>query len=234
MELILNKRPKSPTIVQGFPGLGLIGTITTEFLIEHLKMKMIGHIKVDEIMPLIAIHDESVVQPVGIYHDEKTNLMLIHVVANLRGVEWKLSEELTKLAKQLAAKEVISLEGVGSNQPKDESQIFYVSSKGASNSLTKVAQPLKEGVIVGVSAAMLVDKDAKNMVCFFAETHSNLPDSKAAAKLIETLDKYLGLKVDPAPLLKQAEAFEEKLKKIMTQSQKTQAVQESKEMSYLG
>ena len=37
MELILSKKPKGVTIVEGFPGFGLIGTIATEFLIEHLE-----------------------------------------------------------------------------------------------------------------------------------------------------------------------------------------------------
>ena len=37
MELILNKRPKNAVIIEGFPGVGFIGSIATEFLIVHLK-----------------------------------------------------------------------------------------------------------------------------------------------------------------------------------------------------
>lgn len=236
MQIILDKKPKGPVIIQGFPGIGLIGTISTEYLIEHLNMKQIGTIKAEEIPPLIAIHDEKVVQPLGIFYDEKSNIVVVHVVANLQGLEWKLGAELNKLAKDLAAKEVVSLEGVSSNIQKDEIKVYFVSTnnKTTRDKLMKVAEPLKEGVIVGVSAAMLVNKEIANMTCFFAETHMNLPDSKAAAKLIESLDKYIGLKVDPAPLLKQAEIFEEKLKKIISQGQKAQEVQESKQMNYFG
>ena len=36
MELKLTKKPKGVTILNGFPGIGLIGTISTEFLMEHL------------------------------------------------------------------------------------------------------------------------------------------------------------------------------------------------------
>ena len=35
MELQLFKKPKGVRILQGFPGMGLIGTISTEYLMEH-------------------------------------------------------------------------------------------------------------------------------------------------------------------------------------------------------
>ena len=41
--------------------------------------------------------------------------------------------------------------------------------------------------------------------------------------LIKTLDAYLGLKVDPRPLLKQAAEFEEKLKGLLAKGKKTRS-----------
>ena len=70
--------------------------------------------------------------------------------------------------------------------------------------------------------------------CVFAETHTSLPDSKAAAKIIEVLDKYLGLKVDYKPLLLQAEKFEGKLRNLLTEGQKAQQISEKKKLSYVG
>ena len=70
--------------------------------------------------------------------------------------------------------------------------------------------------------------------CLFAETHSNLPDSKAAAKVIEALDKYLGMDIDYKPLLEQAAKFEEKLKTIMQKSQEAQEISDKKKLSYFG
>ena len=46
MQVVLTKKPKKVIIITGFPGFGLIGTITTEFLIEHLKALPIGKITV--------------------------------------------------------------------------------------------------------------------------------------------------------------------------------------------
>jgi predicted ATP-grasp superfamily ATP-dependent carboligase len=69
----------------------------------------------------------------------------------------------------------------------------------------------------------------------FAETHLNIPDSKAAAKLVETLDKYLGMDLNYQPLLEQAKKFEEKLKVILQKSKEAQENIDSKnKASYFG
>jgi predicted ATP-grasp superfamily ATP-dependent carboligase len=68
----------------------------------------------------------------------------------------------------------------------------------------------------------------------FAETHSKLPDSKAAAKIIQILDQYMFLNVDYKPLLKQAEGFEEKLKGLLSKGQQMAKEQEKKRLSYVG
>jgi len=94
--------------------------------------------------------------------------------------------------------------------------------------------PLKEGIIIGVTGAVLLRAEKIPVSCIFAETHSNLPDSKAAAKVIEVLDKYLCLKVDYKPLLVQAEKFEGKLKGLLTESQKAMQLSEKKKLSYVG
>ena len=96
------------------------------------------------------------------------------------------------------------------------------------------AVALKEGIIIGVTGAVLLRVEKVPVSCLFAETHSNLPDSKAAAKVIEALDKYIGMDIDYKPLLEQAQKFEDKLKTIMQKSQEAQEISGKKKLSYLG
>ena len=42
MKFELKKKPKNPTIIEGFPGFGLVGTIASEFLMSHLDCEQIG------------------------------------------------------------------------------------------------------------------------------------------------------------------------------------------------
>ena len=91
-----------------------------------------------------------------------------------------------------------------------------------------------EGIIVGVTGALLAKKLDSPLVALFAEAKSGLPDSKAAANIIRALDLYTGLKIDPKPLLKQAQLFEDKLKGILEKSKDADVLQDEKKLSYVG
>jgi len=214
----------------------LVGTIASEFLLEHLKFEQIGKIIFDEMPATIAIHDCKVVEPLGIFYNKKYNLILLHAITASSGMEWKLSEMVVDLAKQLNAKEIVSLEGVGSSEETTTSRVFFYSNNEKNkNKFKKIkVEPLKEGIIIGVTGAVLLRAEKIPVSCIFAETHTNLPDSKAAAKVIEVLDKYLGLRVDYKPLIAQAEKFENKLRGLLTEGQKAQQVSEKKKLSYVG
>jgi len=70
------------------------------------------------------------------------------------------------------------------------------------------------------------------LTCIFAETQSNMPDSRAASNVITALDKLMGLKIDPKPLIEQAERFEEKLKKVMESGQQLTMEQKKKTLIF--
>ena len=235
MQIDLFKKPQNVTIVEGFPGFGLIGSIVTDFLVDHLKCELIGRFLFEDQPATVMIHNGKVTEPLGIFYNKKYNLVIIHSIAAAAGIEWKAAEVVMDVARQLKAKEIVSVEGVGSTMPTETSNIFYYTNveKKKKKLEEMKLKVLKEGIIMGVTSAVML-KCKSPLVCMFAETHSALPDSKAAAKIIEKLDEYLGLKVDPAPLLKQAEKFESKLKTMMVKSGEAQDMAEKKQMSYVG
>lgn len=230
MELVLDQKPQNVTIIEGFPGFGFVGTISVEFLIEHLGAKKIGKITCSDVMPVAAVHNSQLIEPFSIYYSKKKNLVLLHAITNVQGLEWQLSEKVIELYKKLKAKKIISLEGIGSTSV-TEPKVFYYTNRD--NKEKVQAETLKEGIIMGVSGALLLKAEVP-LSCFFAETHSSLPDSRAAAKIIEVLDSYLGLNVDYKPLLKKAAEFEEKLKDIVDKSKVASDQKEKKELDYFG
>lgn len=234
MQIELTEKPKNPTIIEGFPGFGLVGTITTEFLIKHLNAKMIGKIWSEELLPIAAVHESKIVEPLGIFYDKKHNLVIIHALSAVRGLEWKISNSIIELSDMLKAKEIISLEAIGT-EDQDGMKTFYFTMQDPKKKMfdSYGLAPLKEGMVMGVTGALLLKK--KEMIsAFFIESHVGLGDSKAAAKIIEILDKYLGLKIDFQPLLKAAKEFEETLKGILEKGQKAAVQKQRRELSYLG
>ncbi len=233
----LTRKVRASTVIEGFPGFGLVSTIATGFLIDHLKCEQIGKYWFEQGQPTIAIHACRLIDPIGVYYNKKYDLVIVHSIAPATGTEWKAADLVLDVARQVGAKEIITLEGVGSQDSQESRGFFYTSNPQHRKDFEKLGiDCLGEGIIVGVTSALLMKARQKSLdVCsLFAETHSNLPDSKAAARIIELLDRYLGLKVDYQPLLKQAAEFEKKLRALMEQSQKAKELQEKKDITYVG
>jgi len=224
MEIRLKEKPQGCVIIEGFPGLGLIGTISTEYLIKHLGAKAIGHIWSKDISPVATIHGSKIIQPFEIYYVKKKNLIIVHAMIDPKGLEWDIAEAMATLYKTLKAKEVITLEGILSQQPTSKAKTYYFSNSAAiSKKLAKGSgDRLKEGIIMGVTAALLLQQSNMTTTGVFVETTSKLPDSRAAAAIIKFLDEYLNLKVDYVPLEKAAKEFESKLKEYVGQMQDVQ------------
>ncbi|MFH0875204.1 MAG: PAC2 family protein [archaeon] len=235
MKIILNKKPKAPKIIQGFPGFGLIGTITTEFLIEHLNAVEIGSFHYDELPAIIAIHGGKLVNPMGVFYDEKNNIVILHTILNTQGVEWHIGDSIIKMAHALECPEIISLEGVSSQQTNTNERVFFYTTKeSAAAAIEKLgAENLKESIILGVSGAIML-RSHLPITCIFAETNVDYPDSKAASNIIKILDGYLGLKVDYMPLLARAKEYEGKVKDILQQSSIASKIRDKKQLSYVG
>jgi len=236
MKIELTKKPRKPVVIGGFPGFGLVGMIATEYLINHLDTTEIGRIWSKDLPPIVAIQDSELVQPLQIFYNKKHNLLIVQGLAAMHGSEWDISEAIAKLATDLKAKEIIALEGVGATSGGGEAVFAYSTDAKKQKVLKADFTLMEKGIIVGITGALLVNtKDKISTVCFLAETQTGLPDSKAAAKLVEALDKYLGLGIDYKPLLAQAEAFEDKLKGLLQQSKKAvDEVKEAKPQTYFG
>lgn len=220
MHLNLEKRPLNPRIIVGFPGYGLVGTIATKFLIEHLDIDPIGSIESDKLLPLAAIHKSKLIGPLDIFYNKKYNLVIVQTLSELTGFEWKISEVIQDLAEDLKAKEIIVLEGIPTTQKKKNYDVYYYSESKAFEKLK--LKPIQEGVMMGATATLLLRCKTAPISALLAEGHSELPDSEAAARIIKVLDDYLGMNLDFKPLIAAAQKFETMLKTLTSKLKEQQ------------
>jgi len=236
-EINLEKTPKAnATIIEGFPGFGFISTIISNYLIRHLNAKCIGNIFMKKFAPLVAIHENKVIQPVEIFYDEKNNIVIIQATIGVEGVEYDIAEIIIEFAKKIKASEVITIEGVAPLRQVPTEKVFFFTTKKELEKklLDKGLEKIREGVIIGVTGALLLKAESFPLVSLFAETHSELPDNKASARIIQVLDNYLGLNIDPKPLLKKAEEIESKIRDLMEKVIRTKQESEKKKIGYTG
>ena len=231
MKIELTEKPQKVTIIDGFPGFGFVSTIASEYLIDHLKTRPIGRIWGPELAPMAIVHGKRVIPPIDILYDDKHHLVILEAIAGISGMEWDIASAMIFLYKKLNAKEIISIEGIGTDEENEESNAYYFSTDDTKSKMFQQigVSPLKEGIILGASGALLTKLSKEIKATFlFAETHSKLPDNKAAAKIIEILDKYLGLDIDYKPLLQRAGEIEDKIKDLLTQAKEASGMQKAK------
>ena len=72
------------------------------------------------------------------------------------------------------------------------------------------------GNVNGLSGSLLTRTAIKNIPasCLFAEVLNQYPDPRAAASLVNVLNKMLDIDVNAQPLLKEADEIEERLKEL--------------------
>lgn len=245
MEIVLDRKPKSPVVISGFPGVGMVGAIAAEFLIQHLVTEKIGKVILDKSPAMVAIHEGKLIEPFSVYYSKRHNIAVVHSILAVPGTEWQAADALLKICTALKAKELISVEGVAnSSQGNEETQsrssatskiFYYANTEARGKALARQKlESLKEGIIMGPTSAVLIKTSKLPVTCFFAQTYDQMPDSNAAAQAIKALDSYLGLKVDYKPLLQLATKFEQKLRSIVAQSRQAEDLRDKKQMSYVG
>jgi len=231
MKFTLTKKPKGATIIQGFPSMGLVSTLCTKFLIDHLDVEAIGYIESEFAMPLTAIHKSEVVYPITLYYNKKYNLIIIQALTEVTGFEWQVANTIVEIAKTIEAKQIIVLESMPSHE--ENVQLYYYS-----NNKTKLnIKPVTESVIMGITAATLLKAKKIPVLCIFAEAHSQFPDSESAAKVVGVIGEYLGMKIDIKPLLEAAKKFEANLRQIMERTKQLKnntPTKENDDVNYFG
>ena len=78
------------------------------------------------------------------------------------------------------------------------------------------------GNVNGLSGSLLTRTATRDIPasCLFAEVLNQYPDPRAAASLVNVLNKMLNIEVNAEPLLKEADEIEDRLKELANRVQK--------------
>ncbi len=208
---------KKPLVLVGFYSPGLIGTLVSQYLAKRTKANQIGHLET-ELPPVAMISKGKVEHPIRIYSVKKKNMIIISselpIPPNNADA---IAKSIVEWVKKING-EIICIEGM---MAKKADKLFMVTSK---KNLKTNIQSLGEGIIMGITGALLLNSSEKNVptTCIVAETESLMPDGKVSAKVIEKMNELFKWNIDVAPLLKETLLFEKKMKE-MPQMRKPQS-----------
>lgn len=224
IEFHITAKPKlrTPTLVEGFPGLGLVGTISASYLVEKLRMEPLGYITGDNFPPLAAVHNHRPLYPARMYYSQKHDLIVFisEFVVPIAAVN-ELADRIYEFARKWHVKRIISLGGITIKGEQDE--VYSIASLPAlSSELEKIptVKLIKEGATTGVTGVLLARGAVEGypVISLLAESQEGYMDPKASAMVLEVLKTMLKIDLDTKSLEKEAKFIDGKVKSMVSKA----------------
>jgi uncharacterized protein len=204
------------TLIEGFPGMGLVGTIAVKYLSEKLECKEAGYLESEYFVPIIRVHNGLPVHPSRIYVSDRHKVVLLvseQIVPQV--YTERLSNSIVDWIQKKKIKRIISLSGIRALPEKAGKEIVYgiASDEGSKKMLNKYnVEVIKEGITSGITALMMLEFKDRALEAFSLLGNVQIAaDYKASAALIEKLNEMFSFNIDTAPLKKEAKETEKAL-----------------------
>jgi len=213
----------NPIAIVGFPGIGLVGSILTSFVIRELEMEIVAAVASSDFPPYTLIQKGNPYPPVRIYgckrecaSEECGDIIIVTSEITFKPENhYALNTTLGELFKELGVAGVIAVEGIV--QSGDDTNIFACGSSAASKERIDSLglKRLDDGLVRGLTGVMLYEAfhSGADVIAMLCPASPILPDPRSAARILEPLSKLVPeLKIDAKPLYKEAEEIENKIK----------------------
>ncbi len=242
---------QEPILVVGLPGVGHVGKLVAEHLVEELKAEKVIEIYSKHFPPQAIVDDKSEVRLVNneIYtcSTDKNDLVILvgdHQSSTGEG-HYQLCDTYLDIAEEYGVKTIYTLGGFPTGQLTHTDEVL-----GAVNNIDMI-EGLKEagvefkpnepgGGIVGASGLLLgVSKFRKmNAACLMGLTSGYLVDPKSAQSLLRVICKIFDIEIDEGPLEERAKEMEKIVARLKEVEQQQQGIPEpsmsEEDLRYIG
>jgi len=202
---------ESPTLVEGLPGVGLVGKIAADHLVDALEMTHYASCHCDG-LPEIAVFEESAREyrpPVRLYADESRDLLVLQ--SDVPVSPSAADQFAGCLTGWLADRDATPLYLSGLPTEKDGvPELSGIACGDAGGILDEhgIPAPAEGGVVSGPTGALLYQADRSDLdaVGLVVESSKNFPDPEAArVLLVDGIEPIADIDVDTDRLVDQAE-----------------------------
>ncbi len=243
---------KNPILIEGLPGIGNVGKIAVDFIIENLNAKKIFEIY-SYSFPSVFVNEDNLVELplIEVYYKKIGNKTLLLLSGDIQPMDeescYEFCEQILDMFQSFRGKEIITLGGIGLQKvPKNPKVYCTANTKdiiskykvpGVSNDIYGVV-----GSIIGVSGLLLglAGQRRISAVSLLAETfgHPTHMGIKEAKEVLRALNKTLGLKLDLNKLDAEIKGIEKDIKSKSREfsrlSKNIQKAHISDDISYIG
>ena len=234
-EVILEKevRLDKPILIEGLPGLGLVGKLAADHMVKELKAEKFATMYSPHFPPQVIIREDGTVRMMHneFYYwnaEKKTQRDMLFIVGDHQGTvpisHYEVVDKTLDIAEMYGTKMVYTLGGFATGHLPRKPKVF-----GATTN-KKLQKPLRDagvtfektgGGIVGAAGLLLGQGMLRGMegVCLMGETHGQIIDARSAKAVLEVLQTLLHVDVNLSHLEKRAKETEKMIEKARKQEQ---------------
>lgn len=211
-------------LVVGLPSLGMVGPVATRFLVDRLKMRVIGSVQGDALPPSGVAWQGVVTGPMQLFATEMAcgldgrcdRLLVLNSDVLIEPQQMmSLAGAITRWAAQSGVNLLVSLEGYPADAPQAPGGVLVASNLSGQEVARRLqAQPVHIS-LTGFTFALLsrANRDRVPAIGLFAPATAEGGDAKAAALLLRVVDPLVpNVRLSPEDLGKQAEVLEHQLR----------------------
>ncbi|OGS45798.1 MAG: ATP-grasp superfamily enzyme [Euryarchaeota archaeon RBG_16_67_27] len=226
---------RGATVIDGFPSVGLVSSIVANYLINALGLTQIGIMDSIYFPTVALVRDGQPMNPVRIYAgpkvDDRDQVVVFisefqpppNLIKGIAATVLDWAQDAR--CNLLVCPEGLIVDGQASDEEEDRQvEVYGIGSTDKAQDLLRDNRVtlFEEGVITGVAGVLLNEgrKRDFDVITLLSEAHPDYPDARAAARVIETIDKLLlHTELDAKPLYEEAERIEMQLKTIHHQTE---------------
>lgn len=216
---------KEITLLTGFPGSGLVGSIALQYLVENAGFTHFGNIT-SRFLPQISLATNGLAQaPIRLYEKDNVVAILADVPIPPQ-ISYEVSAGLIAwFAEHAAITDMVVIGGVATGS--DGKRVFGVAT--TPDNLEKIkdqATILPALSITGISGSMIIEAQLRGIPAtgFLVETNFNV-DPRAAISALKILNDRYGFAVDTQPLMEQADQVEATMHQLANDVQEQESAE---------
>jgi len=220
------------TLILGFAGIGLIGPIVANTLIEQLSdVKEIGFVTSEYLPPISVFYAGVLKHPFRLLYSSQHNLIIgvCEVPFQITSAYNDLSKTICNwaLSQDVKANELVIFQGIPQRGIVDEYPVYYAAEEVMIDHLeTFGINKVEKGIIVGPEATILNEALTNRLNAYALFTPVlEMPTPEGAASILEVLNKIYELKIDTTSLIEQGKDIKAKMLELAQKAQEYQKQQ---------
>lgn len=215
---------KNPILIEGLPGIGNVGKIALDFLIDSLNAEKIIEIYSYKFPHAVFVNEENLVElpVISLYYKKVKSQNILLLAGDIQPIDesscYQFCHKVLDIVGDYNTKEIITLGGIGLKNLPEAPKVYSTSNnkeiikKYKYKNLTNKIYG-KVGPILGVSGLLigLAQKKKIPAIALLAETygHPTHLGIKGAREILKILDKRLSLNLDFKRLNKEIKESED-------------------------